>query len=555
VYLKIVEYFLHIWNSEKITMASRIIPLTCAALLGSLMVGCHVEVDPGPFPIETDQAMIAGKTRYLETIPVAGPADRLPSILLILVDDLGKYDISTYGPNGVATPALDSLACSGVRFESAYSTSSVCSPSRASLMTGRYQQRFGFERQPMNRYPINRMEYWIVDHFVNTEPMQLVSPMSNPGRKEIKKQGIPSSEVLLSEILSKRGYHTGIFGKWHLGYNEPFLPNRRGFEEQYGFYEAFSLYAPVDDPGIVNFRHDYFANKHIWRQKRKGTCAIRENDRVIDEPGYLTFTIAERACRFMEENQGSPFFLYVPFSAPHTPFQVPVEYAERFKQIEDLNKRVYSGMISALDDAVNMILVQLDHLGLSENTLVIFASDNGGATYTGATDNGILKAGKFSQFEGGINIPMIFSWKGHLPAGITFSEPVTLMDVYATCASVAGIGLPDDRVCDGIDLVPLLAAEDATQSPRPLFWRTDFNKAVRLGPWKMVWNDRDGQLFLYNLENDPGEQNNLASGNSGKVKEIQQLFEEWESEMKDPMWPGVMEFRFDLEGESTLWAI
>ena len=212
-------------------------------------------------------------------------------------------------------------------------------------------------------------------------------------------------------------------------------------------------------------------------------------------------------------------------------------------------------MIAALDDAVGMILDRLDQLELTENTLVVFASDNGGATYTGATDNGILKAGKFSQFEGGINVPMLFSWKGNLPAGKEYIQPVSLMDIYVTCASIAGVQLPEDRVYDGINLMPFLTGEDTLQTVRPLFWRTDFNKALRFNHWKMVWNDRDGQVFLYNLENDPGEQHNMAPDYPEKIIEFKQMFGKWESEMKDPMWPGVMEIRFDLDGESTLWAI
>ena len=527
-----------------------------AILLALLFAaGCHVGVDRGPFTITTDTELLSGKARYLDSIGAAEVSGQLPNILLILVDDLGKNDISTYDPEGVPTPALDRLAKNGIRFSNAYSTSAVCSPSRAGLLTGRYQHRFGFERQPMNRYARNRLEYWFVDHFINTEPMQLVSPMCSPSKEEIKRQGIPESEILLSEILEKKGYTTGIFGKWHLGFNEGFLPTQRGFREQYGFYEAFTYYAPEKSPGIVNYHHDYFANKHIWRQKRKGTCAIRENHRVIEEQEYLTFSIARRACRFMTEHRNTPFFLYVPFNAPHTPFQVPVEYYNRFSNEKDKNKRVYYGMISALDDAVGLIMDQLDRLDLTENTLVIFTSDNGGAAYTGATDNGILQAGKITQFEGGINVPMILSWESHLPEGRDYTPPVSLMDIYTTCASQAGISPATDRTYDGIDLLPLMKDRNPDTVSRPLFWRTDFNKAVLFGEWKLLWNVRDSQLFLYNLQDDPGEQVNLATEYPGKVNELKQKIESWESELKDPMWPGVMEFRFDLDGVTTLWAI
>jgi arylsulfatase A-like enzyme len=520
-----------------------------------LAAGCNVQVATGPFRIEPDRELQHGKTRFLQAVQELRPEDSLPNIVLILVDDLGKCDMSTYDSEGVPTPAIDRLASSGVRFTRAYATSPVCSPSRASLMTGRYQQRFGYERQPMNRYARGRLEYWVVDHFINTEPMQLISPMSNPEKEEIKKQGVPESEILLSELLERRGYRTGIFGKWHLGHHEAFLPNNRGFQEQFGFYEAFTYYAPKSTPGIVDYRHDYFANKHIWRQKRKGTCAIRENDSEIHDPEYLTFSIARRANLFMEQQGESPFFLFVPFSAPHTPFQVPVAYYDRFSHVEDPNKRLYYGMITALDDAVGMIIKKLEALGLEEHTLVIFASDNGGATYTDATDNGILKAGKFSQFEGGVNVPMIFSWKGRIPSGIDFDMPASLLDIYTTCASAARIDLPGDRIYDGMDLMPVLTGDLPVGQDRPLFWRTDFNKAVRYGSWKLVWNTRDEQLFLYNLDEDPGEKSNLADKEPGRVMELQDLLVEWESQMKDPMWPGVMEFRFIIDGEETLWAI
>lgn len=536
-------------------MVSRIFIWANMALFISLFACSGIQVNRGPFPITQDNRLITGKMNYLENISGPGPSDSLPNIVVILVDDLGKYDISTYSSEGVPTPGIDRLAKNGITFTNAYSTSSVCSPSRASLLTGRYQQRFGFERQPMNRYPHGRLEYFIVDHFINTAPMRLVNPMSNPSDEELKMQGIPQEEILLPEVLSKRGYVNGIFGKWHLGYHEPFLPNRRGFEEQYGFYEAFTRYAPDDNKDIVNFRHDYFANRHIWRQKREGTCAIRENDMVINEKEYLTFSIADRACRFIGKNRGTPFFLYVPFSAPHTPFQVPLEYYNRFSHVEDENRRIYYGMISALDDAISRILDKIEITGLTGNTLIVFASDNGGATYTGATDNGVLKAGKFAQFEGGINIPMLISWKGILPAGTIYPYPVSLMDIFTTSLEIAGCDLPEDRTYDGIGLIPYLQNNGLVYPQRLFFWRTDFNKAVRQGDWKLVLNDRDDQVFLFNLVDDPGEEVNLASQNNAIVESMKEKLREWESELKEPMWPGVMEFKFDVDGEITWWAI
>lgn len=257
----------------------------------------------------------------------------------------------------------------------------------------------------------------------------------------------------------------------------------------------------------------------------------------------------------MDENRDRPFFLYIPFSAPHTPFQVPRECYDRFGHVRDHNKRVYNGMISALDDAVEMITGRIADLGLEGETLVIFTSDNGGATYTGATENGMLKAGKFTQFEGGLRVPLILSWEGRLEGGMQVDFPVSLMDIFATCTSVAGVSLPGDRIYDGIDLLPFVQGDTTRTGSRTLFWRTGFNKAVRQDHWKLVWNERDGQLFLYNLMADERELNNLASLYPEKVAAMKQLILKWEAETISPLWPGVMEFRFQVDGETTLWAI
>ena len=532
------------------------IPVFTSLLVLFVLGSCTgIQVNHGPFPIEFDPDLETRKRAFLDQADLFTGRDSLPNIILILVDDLGKHDISTYDPGGVPAPNIERLAASGVTYTSAYSTSSVCSPSRASLMTGRYQHRFGFERQPMNRYPRGKLEYWIVDHLVDTRPMQLIQPMSSPRREAISKQGIPPGEILLSELLQSMGYTTGIFGKWHLGHHPGFLPNERGFDEQFGFYEAFSLYAHSREKEMVEFRHDYFANKHIWRQKRKGSCAIRENGKEIREDGYLTFRIAERACEFMEKHRNDPFFLYIPFSAPHTPFQVPKHYYDRFPGEPDPNKRVYYGMISALDDAVGAVLDRLDSLSLTENTLIIFASDNGGATYTGATDNGPLKGGKFTQFEGGINIPLILAWEGEVRGGTMVGDPVSLLDLFPTVVEAAGGELPPERSYDGMNLLKIKENHTSETPERFLFWRTDFNKAARKGEWKFIWNERDQMIYLYDLANDPGERVNLANEYPDRIREFKNALKEWESNMEKASWPGVMEILFELDGDSTRWAI
>lgn len=302
------------------------------------------------FPLTTrawdivfDREKILYKEQFLESIrkdPLQSEAPPL-NILLITADDLGKTDISLYGGTAVDTPNIDSIGHDGVIFTEAYCTSPICSPSRASMLTGRYQQRFGYEVQPQNRYARNRLELFVVDNYIDTGGWFPVENNGTPRKAEREKQGLPPSEITLAELLTEYGYATGITGKWHLGHAPDFVPNSRGFDYQYGFYEAFSLYSPTDDPDIVNHRHDYFASKHIWKQERKGPCAVRRNDEEIVEPEYLTFRIAEEAEEFLSRNRNNPYFLYVPFSAPHTPFQAPEEYVDRFRHVEDENKRVY----------------------------------------------------------------------------------------------------------------------------------------------------------------------------------------------------------------------
>jgi arylsulfatase A-like enzyme len=530
-------------------------PLLFTIIACGLLTSCgSIPVNRGPFDIPRNAERSQSKMEYLTRLEKEATRTGPPNILVILVDDLGKHDISVYDPEGVPAPNIQSLAENGVLFTEASSSSSVCSPSRAGLFTGRYQHRYGFERQPMNRYARNRLEYFIVDHFVNTDPMQLVQPMAKVPDEIIHDQGIPSSEILLSEALKHGGYKTGLCGKWHLGYTDPFKPNARGFDYHYGFYEAFSLYAPLESEGIIDYRHDYFANKHIWQQEREGTCAIRVNDTIIREEEYLTFSIAEQAIDFIDRCGKDPFFLVAAFSAPHTPFQVPVEYYNRFPEIKDENRRVYAGMIAALDDAVGQILGALEEQDLTKNTLIVFASDNGGATYTGATDNGPLKAGKFSQFEGGLNVPMIMQWTQQIPPGIEYTKPVTLLDVFSTSLAAAGLPLPNDRTIDGVDLIQYIHHPERIPH-EVLCWRTDFNRAVRTTEWKLVWNFRDDQVFLYRISEDKGEKQNLASQFPDVVSELMNCYEIWEKEMKDPLWPGLMQFKFDIDGEVTWWAI
>lgn len=285
----------------------------------------------------------------------------------------------------------------------------------------------------MEYYPSNIIEYsagknarFLGDWRVATNP-------SYPAEWEIANQGIPLTETTLPELMQAAGYKTAIIGKWHLGAGKTQTPNKRGFNDQYGFYGAFSLYTPSQKTaGYMHYIQDDFSARYQWDMQRRSTAAIRLNGKVVRENEYLTFAIRDRAIRYLEENRENTFFLYIPFNAPHVPFQAPQEYCDKYASVQDTNKQVYYAMISALDDAIGAILDKVKELGLEENTIIWFISDNGGASYTGATDNGPLKGGKLTYFEGGINVPFAMKWKGHLPEGLTYHAAVSSLDIFAT---------------------------------------------------------------------------------------------------------------------------
>lgn len=500
--------------------------------------------------ITFDEEQIANKKNFLAKLRDRANRPRRPNIVIILADDLGKTDISLYGSPHVNTPHIDAIGTGGVTFTEAYCPSAICSPSRAALLTGRYPQRFGYETQPNNRYPRNRAEYWAYRTFMGMGNFWLAPLDGVPHHRDVLLQGIAPTELTLAEVLQADGYATAITGKWHLGHADLFVPTQRGFDSSYGFYEAFSLYSPIDDQAIVESRHDYFADKHIWAQGRDGLCAIRRDENVVEEDEYLTFAIADEAVQFLEAQNDDPFFLYLPFSAPHTPFQAPREYYEQFAHVEDHNKRVYYAMIAALDDAVGEIVDAIDALGYGADTIIWFASDNGGATYTEATTNAPLKGGKFNYFEGGVNIPMMARWPETIPAGIERDTPVSILDIFATSINAIDLELPDDVALDGVDLMPHLLDEAAPLNREGLFWRAHHMRAARVGDWKLIVDDREDRQWLYSLADDKEERTNVAKDHPEVVAEILDKLAAWEADLAPPLWPHLAEYHFTIDGET-----
>jgi arylsulfatase A-like enzyme len=495
--------------------------------------------------IEPDKKLVEGKAAFLAQKDTSKSSEKKPNIIILLADDLGKYDISLYGGKSTPTPQIDSLAASGVTFTDGYVSSSICSPSRAGLLTGRYQERFGHEYQPGDRYPKNNLEYYAFKYLINTNSWRLNQKIEYPNEASIATQGLPQSEITFADLAKKQGYATAIIGKWHLGHNKGFFPLDRGFDYHYGFYQAFSLYTPEDDnPDIINHHHKDFTDKMIWGNGRVGIGQIRRNTTIIKDKAYLTETFADEAEAFIDKNKTKPFLLYVPFNAPHTPFQVRKKYYDRFPNVKDENKRVYFAMISALDDAIGRIVAKVKKEGLEENTLIIFASDNGGADYTFATTNAPLKGGKFSHFEGGINVPFALSWKGKIKPHTVYKTPVSSLDIFSTIAAVTHSGLPKDRVYDGVDLISTV--NNNTEAHKNLYWRSGDAKAIRSGDWKLIISGKTHEEWLYNLANDKSETTDLAQKNPAKVKELHAALQNWEKGLVKPLWPNLTYYEFDF---------
>ncbi len=520
-----------------------------------ILAGCYpLSVTRMKWRIKWDKDLKEGKEKYLaqqENVK----NNRPPNIVLLVADDLGKYEVSAYGATHISTPNIDQLGNEGVIFSEGYVTAPTCAPSRAGIMTGRVQNRFGFETQIMEFYPTNMVEYLSGKYLTNTGDFVLDTKPQYPSEWQVHKQGVPPTEINMAEVLKKYNYKTGITGKWHLGASKHQVPLNRGFDYQYGFNGAFSLYTPEQEWNkVVHYIQNSFSSQYQWKSGRYGEGAITENGEVIREEQYLTFAIRDKAIEFIKQNKDQPFFLYCPFSAPHVPFQAPVDYYCKYPDVEDEDKRVYYAMISALDDAIGEIHNTIKELGIEENTMIFLLSDNGGASYTGVTSNGPLKGGKLTQFEGGINVPFMMKWKNHIPAGKFYEHPVLSTDIFTTVVANTGGQLPEDRVYDGVNLVAYLNGEESGKPHERLFWRADHIWAIRDGDYKLILSTRDGWAELYNLKTDKSEQFNLKEDMPELYKELFNKHMEWQNELPEkPMWPRVMDHKFTLDGIEYLF--
>ncbi|MGC4013894.1 MAG: sulfatase-like hydrolase/transferase [Luteolibacter sp.] len=436
---------------------------------------------------------------FLAATTLSAHAERKPNVLLIVADDLGYGELGLQGyTKDIPTPNIDSLAANGTRFSNGYVSGPYCSPTRAALLTGRYQQRFGHEFNP------------------------------GPPAEANAKVGLDLNEKTIADRLKTAGYATGWFGKSHLGTAPEFHPQQRGFDEFYGFLGGAHSYV---NPGT-------------------GVNAIFHGTEPVADPGYLTEAFAREAAAFIEKKKDSQWFVYLPFNAVHAPLETLEKYDKKFASIEDPKRRKFAALLAGLDDSVGTVLNKVRELKLEEDTLVYFISDNGGPTPSTTSGNGPLKGYKAQTSEGGIRVPFVVQWKGKVPAGKTDDRPVIQLDLLPTTLAAAGVPVDPAWKLDGVNLLPYIKDGNTAQPHDTLYWRFGKQIAIRKGDWKLVKSAGDGGTagageantegaHLYNLAKDIGEKTDLAAQEPEKVKELAAQWDTWNATLVAPKWtPG-----------------
>ena len=409
--------------------------------------------------------------------------DNRPNIVLIVADDLGYADLGVQGSPDVLSPNIDALAAQGVRFTNGYVSAPDCSPTRAGMLTGRYQQRFGHERSPPRPSP--------------------------PG------VGLPLEETTVSQLLNDAGYATGLVGKWHLGVDAEFHPMNRGFDEFFGFLWG---------------KHSYID----WGSDATNPV-LRGFDPVVEDT-YLTDAFTREAVSFIRDHRDGPFFLCLAYSAVHEPLDPPPQaYLDRFSGTADPKRKIFLAMLAAMDDGVGAVTEALRAGGIDDKTLVVFLSDNGGPTSVNTSLNLPLRGGKAELWEGGIRVPFLLTWSGHVPRGVVYDAPVIQLDVFTTALAAAGVSPPGDRTIDGVDLLPYLDGRRGDAPHAELFWRYGTPSAVRKGRWKLLRTGGEPPK-LFDLSKDAGERTDLAAARPDVVSELDADLTGWKSELIPPRW-------------------
>ncbi len=462
----------------------------------------------------------------LTLLSISSFADERPNIIFIFADDLGYGDVGYHGNNKILTPNIDALARSGVHFSQGYVSASVCGPSRAGALTGVYQQRFGVGENPSGSgYPDN-MKF----------------PMA----------GLPRSQPIISETLKAQGYHTGMIGKWHLGFDLSLRPNQRGFDFFYGF---------------INGSHDY-TGWHNKFSKKKGFWPLFLNEEMLppQKDIYLTDLFSEQAVGFVKSTakKEQPFFLYLAYNSVHHPWQATKSTLARTKNLsnsEDFN--VFAAMMLSMDDGIGRLNQTLQELKIANNTLIVFMSDNGSPSGQGLnkkakkiqksklerggimSNAGIYRGYKGDTYEGGIRVPFLMTWPTKITAGTRYDHPVSALDLAPTFAALAGENTEKPKLggfaYDGVNLLPFIQGKMAKTKPHSLLvWRRDNDYAIRSGDWKLSWNDDHGnrKIELFNIANDPGEYHDVSAQHPELTQSLQDKFDAWDSTLPANEWWG-----------------
>jgi len=412
-------------------------------------------------------------------ISTARAETKKPNVLIFYSDDQGWGELGMQGNKEIPTPNIDSLAANGTRFTQGYVAATYCSPSRAGLMTGRYPTRFGHEFNAVARA-----------------------------------SGLSLKETTLANRLKDLGYATVAIGKWHLGNPPEYHPTKRGFDEFYGTLANTPFFHPT------NF---------VDSRKSPEVVAIE------DKNFYTTDAYAARAVEWLDEHKKDAWFLYLPFNAQHAPLEAPQKYLDRFPNINDPKRKLFAAMLSAQDDAVGAVLKKVRDLGQEENTLIFYIADNGGPTQSTTSQNGPLRGYKMTTFEGGPRVPYVAQWKGKIPAGKVYENPVLNLDVLPTVVTAAGGKVDPAWKLDGVDLMPYLTGQISQKPHETLYWRFGEQWAVRHGDYKLVVSKGgSGQPELYNLRDDIGESKDLAAKEPAKVAELTKLYKAWDKEQAAP---------------------
>ena len=437
--------------------------------------------------------------------------DSLPNVILVLVDDLGYNDVGFNGSKDIRTPNIDMLSINGVTFTNGYVSYPVCSPSRAGIITGRYQDKFG--------YGLNIL-------YTPKDP----------------KMGLPLSEYTLADLFKSRNYISSAIGKWHLGAHESLRPLNRGFDEFFGFLTGGHRYFPeewtLEDETKVKSQGDAYRTK------------LLRNDQRVEENEYLTDALSREAIDFIDRNNDNPFFIYLAYNAPHGPLQATKEYLDRYDHIEDKRRKTYAAMVSSVDDGVGGIIDKLNQHNILDNTIIYFLSDNGGSKFN-SSNNYPLKGFKGELCEGGLKVPFVMHWPAKIKPNTVFEKPVISLDIFATIKSVINPSLELKNPLHGKNLMPYISGKNNDAPHDYLFWRNNGHQppqedgtrpryitwALRTLDHKLLIRRNDSMLF--DLENDISESINIKDSLLGSFNFLNSKIKEWNESNLDPVFLGL----------------